>query len=442
NFRTMFFNMGGMPGMGGGRGGPADTKLYDLLNVRPDASDDEIKKSYRKLAKEYHPDKNPEHGDKFKEISYAYEVLSDERKRQIYDARGMEGLEGGGGGGGFGGEDLFSHIFGGAGGSPFGDMFGGIGSSSGRRRGPRKGEETVFPLKISLEDAYNGKTSKLQITKKIVCTGCKATGSKSGKNYTCGKCKGRGQVMAMRQIGPGMVTQTVVACPECRGEGNRTVPREDVCGECSGNKTKTVQKVLEVVVNRGMDDNEKIVFRNEGDQLDPEVQPGDVIIIIQVKEHETFKRKGDDLFMKKEISLNEALCGYEFLVTHLDGRKILMKNKPGEIIVPKTFRGISGEGMPTTRHHDIKGNLVVEFEIKFPSPHFLDDENKYKLLEKQFAAVKKVSPPAGAEEVSLMEYDEHRYRKSGQGAGQAYDEDDSDEEGGQGGHPGVQCAQS
>ncbi|RCN50703.1 DnaJ domain protein [Ancylostoma caninum] len=182
--------MGGMGGMGRGQDGPVDTRLYDILKVKPDASEEDIKKSYsllfqsyRKLAKEFHPDKNPDHGDQFKEISFAYEILSNPERRRLYDMRGLDGIkEGGGSGGivqipvvnftmsGFGG-DLFSHIFGDEDDSPFSSFFGMGGG--GRRRARRKFQDTVYPLNVTLEEVYNGKTAKLRLSKKALCTKCK-----------------------------------------------------------------------------------------------------------------------------------------------------------------------------------------------------------------------------------------------------------------------------
>ncbi|CAJ0591957.1 unnamed protein product [Cylicocyclus nassatus] len=140
------------------------------------------------------------------------------------------------------------------------------------------------------------------------------------------------------------------------------------------------------------------------------------------------------------ISLNEALCGYEIPLEHLDGRTLILKNKPGDIITPDCIRGVIGEGMPQRRHHDLRGNLYVKFDVAFPNDHFLEDDTKYKMIETAFPPVRKVAYPSNCEEVSLMEYDEKRYR-GGRGGGQAYEEDGSDEEMGHHG-PQVQCAQS
>jgi len=382
----------------GGRGnsGPVDTTLYDALNVKPDASDDEIKKAYRKLAKEYHPDKNPNHGDKFKEISAAYEILSDSSKREMYDMNGLEGMNGEG----FSGADLFSDLFGGGGlGGGFSSFFGGRGGGTHRRR--RKGQDTVHALKISLEEAYKGKTSKLQLSKKVLCEPCKGSGSKSGASQTCTECRGKGRVLVMRQIAPGMVQQMVTTCDVCSGEGNM-VADKDKCKSCNGNKTTQIRKVLEVNVRRGAKNNEKIVFHGEGDQ-EPGVDAGDIIIVLQTKEHDLFERKDENLYIERTISLNEALTGFQFVVKHLDGRNVVVSSKPGDIIEPDTVRGIMNEGMPIPNSEQF-GILFVKFDVKFPEDHFLEEDAMYKELENHLPPRKLFVMPTGenVEEVSLM----------------------------------------
>ncbi|KAK6034192.1 DnaJ domain protein [Cooperia oncophora] len=237
----MFFH-GGLGGMGRAHDGPVDTRLYDVLKVKPDASDDDIRKAYRKLAKEFHPDKNPNHGDQFKEISFAYEILSNPERRRRYDMGGLDAIKEGGGGGGFGG-DLFSHIFGDDDDSPFSGFFGMGGG--GRRRTRRKFQDTVYPLNVTLEEVYLGKTSKLRLSKKALCTKCKGTGAKTGQTYECHSCRGRGVKNLVQQIGPGMVQQMQVRCNDCGGEGSR-IPESDKCGNCRGEKCEEVKKILEV----------------------------------------------------------------------------------------------------------------------------------------------------------------------------------------------------
>lgn len=337
-----------------------ETRLYDLLGVRPDANDAEIKKGYYKMAKEFHPDRNPEAGDKFKEISFAYEVLSDPEKRQTYDRHGEERLkEGGGPGPGFASaEDLFSSLFGGG-------FFGMGGGGGGGRRRQRRGEDLVHPLEVTLEDLYNGKTTKLSLRKNVICSVCEGKGGKNPDSVkTCDGCKGSGVKVTLRQLGPGMVQQLQSVCTKCRGHGE-VIKEKDRCKKCRGNKVVQEKKVLEIFIDKGMRNKQKIVFTGEGDQ-EPDVVPGDVIILLQEQEHTRFKHNDVDLLIEKDITLYEALCGFEFLVEHLDGRSLLIKSNPGEIIKPGDIKEIPNEGMPLWKQPFEKGRLIIKFDVKFP----------------------------------------------------------------------------
>jgi DnaJ family protein A protein 2 len=277
----------------------------------------------------YHPDKNvgdAAAGDKFKEISHAYDVLSDEQKRNIYDSYGEEGINGDGGmGGGGSAEELFAQFFGGGLG---GGMFGGGPSMP---RGPRKGRDLVHALKVTLEDLYKGKISKLALQKTILCTKCKGKGGKEGSVKTCKGCNGSGQKIVMRQMGP-MIQRFQTLCPDCNGEGE-IIPAKDKCKECVGKKVTNERKVLNVHVDKGMQEGQRITFAGEADQA-PNIQPGDVIFVIETKAHDRFQRKGDDLFYQAKIDLVTALTGGEFAIEHLDERYLKVEILPGEIIKP------------------------------------------------------------------------------------------------------------
>jgi DnaJ family protein A protein 2 len=276
-----FARGGGMGGSARGGGEDVDTtKLYETLEIDKNADAKEIKKAYRKLSRTHHPDKGgDEH--KFKEINAAYEILSDPDKKAAYDKYGLEGVDDGGAAA-HGGEDLFSMFFG--------------GSRRGRGGGgPRKGPSVNHPLKVSLEDLYNGKTVKLAINRKIIV----------GEVKECQKCHGQGAVMEVRQIGPGMITQVQRHCDSCQGQGNTAERKQE-------------RKILEVLIEKGMVHNQKIVFRNMADET-PNMEPGDINFIVQEKDHELFKRKGADLLVTKELSLKQALCGFK-VRTGLDCR--------------------------------------------------------------------------------------------------------------------------
>ncbi|KAH9507785.1 DnaJ sub A member 2 [Bulinus truncatus] len=410
----------------------ADNKLYELLGVSRNASDAELKKAYRKLAKEYHPDKNPESGEKFKEISFAYEVLSNPEKREVYDRHGLDGIkEGGGGpGGGFGGASMFEDLFGG--------FFGFPGTAGmGGSRGKRRGEDTLHPLRVSLEDLYNGKTSKLQLSKTVICKKCNGMGGKSGASMRCKKCNGRGVQVQLRQLGPGMVQQLQSICSECHGEGE-VIREKDRCTECKGKKVCNETKILEVHVDKGMKDGQKIPFRGEGDQQ-PGVEPGDVIIVLQLKEHEVFTRRDADLFMEHNVSLTEALCGFQFIVKHLDGRDLLIHNKPGEIIAPGKSKMVAGEGMPRYRNPFEKGDLYINFNVTFPENNFATPD-QIKVLESLLPARPRTEIPTGenVEEVNLVEFDNSKGFHNNHGARlEAYHDDEDDDSGH--GHPRMQC---
>ena len=275
--------------------------------------------------------------EQFKEITKAYEILSDETKRKLYDEGGEEAVESGGGGSDP--HDIFSAFFGGGGGR--------------RERGPRKGEDLVHPIQVDLENLYNGKTVKLSLTRDIICTACKGSGSKNpDANTTCQSCEGNGVKLVIRQLAPGMIQQMQMKCPDCEGSGTSVKPK-DRCTECSGKKVKSDKKVLEVNIDKGMKNNQKITFPGEADQK-PGIQPGDVVFVVQQKEHKIFKRKNDDLLIQQKIPLVEALCGTTFLLTHLDGRKLVVKTQPGEIVRPGDVKTIDDEGMPMHKNPFVK----------------------------------------------------------------------------------------
>lgn len=415
---------GGMPhGMGGmGRGRPQDVdnkSLYTALGLEPSAGDNEIKKAYRKMAMKHHPDKG---GDevKFKEITKAYEILSDEQKRKLYDEGGEDAVENGGGGGGDP-HDIFSAFFGGGG---------------RRERGPKKGEDLVHPIQVDLENLYNGKTVKLSLTRDIICTACKGSGSKNpDANTTCQSCEGNGVKLVIRQIAPGMIQQMQMKCPDCDGSGT-SVKAKDRCTECSGKKVKSDKKVLEVNIDKGMKNNQKITFPGEADQK-PGIMPGDVVFVLQQKEHKTFKRKNDDLLIQQKIPLVEALCGTTFIVTHLDGRKLVVKTQPGELIRPGDVKTIDDEGMPMHKNPFVKGKLYVSFDVQFPKDGQINAEAAA-MLTKALPAGPALAACADAEEVTMRNADLSSMGQNAHGRGGAYDDDDDED--GRGGQR-VQCAQ-
>ena len=294
-----------------------ETGFYDLLGVKPNATADELKKSYRKLALKFHPDKNPdaESAEKFKLISQAYEVLSDAKKRELYDKGGEQALkEGGMSEGGFSSPmDIF-------------DMFCG-GGGGGRRRKENKGKDVIHQMSVTLEDLYNGSVRKLALQKNVICDKCSGKGGKEGAVQKCQTCRGSGSQVILNQLGAGMYQQIHTTCRDCEGQGERINPK-DMCKTCQGRKIVQERKILEVHIDKGMEDGQKISFYGEGDQS-PGLEPGDIVIILEEREHATFRRKDMDLYLKMDVSLTEALCGFRRTIKTLDNRNLVITSHPG-----------------------------------------------------------------------------------------------------------------
>jgi len=381
-----------------------ETGFYDILEVKPGCTPEELKKAYRKLALKYHPDKNPNEGERFKQISQAYEVLADPEKRQIYDQGGEDAIKGGGGGGGGGFSspmDIFDMFFGGG-------MFGGGGR---REQREKKAKNVVHQLSVPLEDLYNGTTRKLAVHKNIICDKCKGTGSKSGqKPVKCTTCKGNGMTFRVHQIGPGMIQHMQSVCTDCSGSGER-LNAADRCKQCSGKRILKDRKLVQIHVDKGMSDGEKIVLHGEGDQ-EPDIAPGDIIIVIDEKPHPVFKRMNIDLVMTMDLELVEAVCGFQKTIETLDGRILVVSTIPGEVIRPGDVKCIMNEGMPIHRNPTEKGRLAIQFNIKFPktiAPEIIPR------LETCFPPRAESIIPDDSEEVVLQEFDQkqqHRRQES------------------------------
>jgi DnaJ family protein A protein 2 len=219
-------------------------------------------------------------------------------------------------------QDLFSHLFGGGGG-----FFGGGGPS--RPSGPRKGKDLVHRINVTLEDLYKGKSTKLALTRHVICSKCNGKGGKEGAVRQCTGCQGRGVKVMLRQIGP-MLQQIQQPCGDCDGTGEMINPK-DRCKQCQGKKVVSEKKFLEVHIDKGMKGGQTIRFEGESDQA-PDTVPGDVVIVVEEKAHPRFKRDGNNLYVEIEVDLLTALAGGAFAIQHLDDRALMVSIHAGEVI--------------------------------------------------------------------------------------------------------------
>lgn len=322
---------------------------YEILNVSKTADDAEIKRSYRKLAMKYHPDRNP--GDKeaevkFKEISEAYEILSDKQRRARYDQFGHAGVNqqaGGGSAGGFGSfEDIFDTFFG-----------GGPSRGSGRSRQSR-GSDLEYTLEITLEEAFLGVEKEITIPRMSACDSCDGTGSKSKSKATCKACHGQGTIR--RQQGFFAFEQT---CPVCNGSGSNIA---DPCNDCYGSGKVKKDKTLKVKIPEGVDNGDRIRLQGEGDAGSNGSMNGDLFVQIIIKQHSLFERRDINLYCEMPISFTTACLGGEIKVPTLDG-EIKLKVMP-ETQTDKVFR-LREKGMKSLRGHR-RGDLLCKVVVETP----------------------------------------------------------------------------
>ncbi len=340
----------------------AKRDYYEVLGIQKTASKDEIKKAYRKLAIQYHPDKNP--GDKtaeekFKEATEAYEILSDDQKRSIYDQYGHAGLEGmGGGAGGFdpshfqGFEDIFGDF-----GGIFESLFGGGRRSTfrGGSGGSPAGASLRYDLSISFEDAVFGTKAEIQYQCNAACPSCHGSGCASGGRKTCASCRGTGQVR--RSSGFFSIASP---CPACHGEGTII---ENPCRDCSGSGLQRKNQKILVTIPAGVEDGRRIVIPRQGDAGVNGGPPGDLIVFIRVKRHQFYERSGHDLYCAIPISITQAALGSEITITALDKRQIKIKI-PAGTQNGKLLR-VKSEGVAFADSR--KGDLYIKIVVKVPT---------------------------------------------------------------------------
>lgn len=325
---------------------------YDVLGVARNASDEDLKKAYRRCAMKHHPDRNP--GDAsaeaaFKECKEAYEVLSDGGKRRMYDQHGHAAFEHGMGGGnagpGFGGADM---------GDIFGDIFGNIFGGGGRQQGPRRGADVGYILELDLEEAVAGVEKRIEIPTLASCEPCNGSGSADGKVQTCTTCHGRGQVRMQR--GPFAMQ---APCPHCGGSG-KTIPNP--CPRCDGNGRVEEEKTLSVKIPAGVDSGDRIRLAGEGEAGPAGTPPGDLYVEVRVRPHAIFQRDGDDLHCEVPIRISQAALGDVVRVPSLDGE--LELRIPAETQSGKVFR-LRDRGVKSVRSRH-PGDLYCKVEVETP----------------------------------------------------------------------------
>ena len=353
---------------------------YDVLGIKKGATDDEIKKAFRKKAMDFHPDKNP--GDKnaeesFKEVNEAYGILSDKEKKNLYDKFGHAGVDpnagfgagggfGGFGGGGFGGGQSYgSADFGDLFGDLFGGMFGGGASSGGRRKNaPRKGRDLQQGLRISFVDAAFGTKKKIRLRRQSECAACKGTGAKDGTaKHTCEVCHGTGQVQSQQNTPFGSFTN-VGTCLKCKGKGEII---DTPCSVCGGTGKVTKEFTINVDIPAGVDSESVIPLRGQGEPGTNGGPPGDLYIILQVEKHDLFTRKGNDLYIDMPITFDQAALGTTIIVPTLS-EKVKYKVPTGT--QPDTVFRLKGKGVKSlrgSRYGDLYVRMVLEVPTKLNS---------------------------------------------------------------------------
>ena len=342
----------------------AKKDYYEVLGVKRDASEDELKKAYRKLAMKWHPDRNPDNPkaeEHFKEAKEAYEVLTDAQKRAAYNQFGHAGVDpsaGGaaGAGAGFGGfADAFGDIF--------GDIFGGAGGGGGggrQRSTVYRGADLRYNLEISLEDAARGTETRIRIPAMEECETCHGSGAKPGTQPTsCTTCGGHGQVRM--QQGFFSIQQT---CPRCHGTGKMVA---SPCGTCSGNGRIKKQKTLAVKIPAGVDEGDRIRLSGEGEAGVNGGPSGDLYVVIQIKQHGVFTRDHNDLHCEMPVSFTTAALGGEIEIPTLDGYakiKIPAETQSGKVF---RLRGKGIKGVRSTAHGDLLCHVIVETPVSLTS---------------------------------------------------------------------------
>ena len=372
---------------------------YEVLGVNKNATDDELKKAYRKLAKKYHPDANPDNKkeaeEKFKEVNEAYETLADPQKRRMYDQFGADGPQGfGGGQGPFGQGGYYSYSSSGFNGfddfGDLGDIFssffgGGFGgrSSSRKQNGPRKGADLNLRMEITFEQAFSGVEKEITVTRDEICDHCHGTGAKPGTSVTkCTMCNGTGQVTQVQNTILGQM-QTRRTCTACHGTGEVI---KEPCEICHGRGTVRKQPRIKVKIPAGIDDNQTVVLRGEGEPGQKGGPKGDLYITVRIKKHSIFTRNGNNVMCEVPITITQATLGADLEIPMVDGTKVSYKIPDGTQTGTKFV--IRNKGFKSVNSSSI-GDFV--FTVNVQTPKKLTKEQRELLI--QLAKTMNEQPP-------------------------------------------------
>ena len=339
---------------------------YDILGVSKNASENDLKKAYRQMAKKYHPDANPDNKEaetKFKEASEAYEVLSDPQKKAQYDQFGHSEFGSGAGGGsytyggaGFDMGDIFESFFG----DGFSDIFGGRGGSA-RRRGPARGADVHANISITFEESFQGVTKEIVVPVSESCDTCKGTGAKPGTHAeTCKNCNGSGQERYQQQSIFGTVT-SVRTCSICRGEGKII---KEPCQKCAGRGKVRRQKTFEVNIPKGIDHGQSIRLSGRGEPGERGGENGDLLVTVSVTPHAHFKRRDMNIYLEIPISFTKLALGGEIDIPTMSGiekHTIKAGTQTGTVVTLK------GKGFPSVRNPKVSGDLYATLNVQIPT---------------------------------------------------------------------------
>jgi len=373
---------------------------YEVLGVTKGATDAEIKKAYRVVAKKYHPDTNPgnaEAEEKFKEAAEAYAVLSDPEKKAKYDQFGHAAFEQGGAGG-FGGFDFsdMGDIFG----DIFGDMFGG-GSRNRQSNGPVRGANIKTTVRVAFEEAIFGTQEELELPLKDECHVCNGSGAQPGHQpETCPKCAGKGQVVYTQQSLFGMA-RTVQSCPDCGGSGKLIKFK---CSNCAGSGYVKSKKKIQVAVPAGIDNGQSIRIRAKGEPGINGGERGDLLVTVLVDRHPTFQRQEYDLYSSEPISFTQAALGGRVTINTIDGPYDL-DIKPGTQTDTKVK--LKGKGVPTLRNKNVRGDHYVTLVVQVPDK--LTEEQKSIL--NQYANTTTVNARSSKDSAGGFSFGDHKKKK-------------------------------